>query len=193
MNARRFALALVKLVALAFGLALAILYLKLGFFVGCVWGFGAAAALALTVSLWSAARPRWPGAVVVLVAYMGLASLAWQVLAGRRTEATFRMSWESRGAENHYGEAEVVLTYVDHPAHYVRYFSDDLLEHLSERGENPVEVGFVVTKDLGRCVRGFLVVEVGGLASWSSAWSSTGHAGPSDPSTSPWPEPWWCP
>jgi hypothetical protein len=182
--------AFLKIEAVVICLVLAVVYMKLGYFLVFVWVLGVLVAVALTLPQWKAARWRSVGVILVVVGYFGLTWLTWNTFLGRETAISFNMLWESRGATNQYGEAEVVLRFVDFPGNYVGEYSDDLFEYLSHRQANPVEASFAVTRDLGWCFRSFRLERVGNLTSWESAWE---YAGRRDGGPSPWDEPWWCP
>jgi hypothetical protein len=182
--------ALLRITLVVLGLLLALLYVELGYFLIHILAAGAAVAVIVTWAQWKAARSPVRGIALVVLAYAGLSWLAWSALVGRQVTETFSMRWESRGSANSHGETELVLVFTAFPAHMVGVYSTELHEYLSQRGENPVDAAFVVTRDLGWCTRSHRLARVGDLASWRSAW---GYSGSRGDGPSPWRRPWWCP
>ena len=96
----------------------------------------------------------------------------------------YQMTWEIKPApSNGMKEAEIVLSFVEHPGHFIGEYSDSLAAHLREKGDREVKVVFEVTSDYGK-VRGFHEIEIGGLRDWNSEWGYAGSSG--SPSSSPW-------
>jgi hypothetical protein len=187
---RHLTVALLRITLLVLGLLLLVFYLKLGFFLVPLVIRGAGLAVLATRARWRAARCRPLSIGTVLATYAGITWLAWEVLVDQKAERVVPMRWETRGSTNDYGATEVVLHFVDFPGHLVGDYSDDLAAYLAARQENPVEVTFEVTRDLGWCTRSHRLARVGDLTSWRSAW---GYSGSRGDGPSPWRRPWWCP
>ena len=95
-----------------------------------------------------------------------------------------RMTWEIKppppdGTKG----AEVVLSFVEFPGHFIGHYSDELAEHLRAGGEKEVTVVFEVTSDYGK-VRGYNETEIAGLKNWRSDWGYGRVQG--TPTRSPW-------
>jgi len=94
------------------------------------------------------------------------------------------MTWDIKPTPpNEMQESEVVLTFVDFPAHHIGKYSDELARYLREKGAEKVKVVFEVTTDYGK-VRGFHETDIGGLGHWNS---KSGYSASSDSTKgSPW-------
>lgn len=113
---------------------------------------------------------------------------------GQERREVRRMTWQERGEGDGQADAEVVLTFADHPSHFVVVRSAKLAAHLRDRASDTVDVAFRVTRDLG-CLRGTSVREVAQLALPVGSELFVGRAGPGAPEPeSPWgSDPFWCP
>lgn len=95
-----------------------------------------------------------------------------------------RMTWEVKPpGSGDLKQAEVVLSFVDFPGHFIGEHSDELAAHLRAKGEPQVKVVFELSSDFGK-VRSIQVAEVGGLRGWKSAWGYVGSSG--NAADSPW-------
>lgn len=184
-------IALLAITAIAVLYTVTVLYLRPWFLTPLVWIFGALFAVVATRRQWRLTRPQAVGIALVVLAYLGITWLAWGSLVGQSTDRMFSMVWENRGAANQYEEAEVRLEYVEFPGHYEGVYSDELLHYLSDGQENPVKVTIVLRQNLGKCVSGFYLKQIGDLTSWESKSGYTENL--TIDGDSPFQSPRWCP
>ena len=60
----------------------------------------------------------------------------------------FSMTWQVDRNQNNKGHSLVEFEFVDFPGHVIGHFSNDLIEHLEERGEREVVVEIEITRDI---------------------------------------------
>ncbi len=189
---RRLVTLLLIAVAMALVTQLAIFYLALGWFLHYVWVLGGLIAAAITWRGWRPGRGRIVALPLVLFVYAGTIVALESTLVGQEVERTFAMEWENRGVENEFNEPEIVLRFIDHPAHLFGMYSTELARYLEEAGTDRVRVTFEVTRDYG-CLRGYRMTRVGDLTRWRSRWGYAGFRGRAAEAP-PWgKDPFWCP
>lgn len=181
---------LAKTVALVLLLDLVVFYFKLGWFLFPVWAAGAALALVISLKEIRAFRPATLAVFLALIVYAAISTALWSLLFDQKSATVLSMTWQDKGSDNDFGEAEIVLEFERFPGRHIGIYSADLHRYLRESGQRTVPVTFRVTRDLG-CLRGFSARRIGDLTAWRS---SFGYAGGASDSPSPWgKDPWWCP
>jgi len=77
----------------------------------------------------------------------------------------------------------VELSFAEFPGHFISHHSEDLAQHLQAIGKDKVPVVFEITRNYGR-TKGYSEIEIAGLKTWRSDFSSGGTRG--EPEQSPW-------
>ena len=94
----------------------------------------------------------------------------------------YAMTWKIKRDQTNKGHHLVEFEFVDFPGHVIGYYSNDLIEHLNERGKEEVLVVLEITRNILGDVS-YSEVEIEGLRQWSSSFSYGGTSG--DPPNSP--------
>ena len=95
----------------------------------------------------------------------------------------FSMTWQVDRNQNNNGHSLVEFEFVDFPGHVIGHFSNDLIEHLEERGEREVVVEIEITRDIFGEVIGHSDSDIAGYDGNASTFSYYGING--DPPLSP--------
>lgn len=95
----------------------------------------------------------------------------------------FSMTWQVDRNQNNKGHSLVEFEFVDFPGHVIGHFSNDLIEHLEERGEREVVVEIEITRDIFGEVIGHSDSDIAGYDGNASTFSYYGING--DPPLSP--------
>ena len=95
----------------------------------------------------------------------------------------FSMTWKVDRNQNNKGHNLVEFEFVDFPGHVTGHFSNDLIEHLEERGELEVVVKIEITRDIFGEVIGHSETDIAGYDGNASTFSYFGVIG--DPPASP--------
>jgi hypothetical protein len=93
------------------------------------------------------------------------------------------MTWEVDRDQNNKGHNLVEFEFVDFPGHVTGHFSNDLIEHLEERGELEVVVKIEITRDIFGEVIGHSETDIVGYDGNAPTFSYFGTRG--DPPVSP--------
>ena len=95
----------------------------------------------------------------------------------------YAMTWKVDRDQNNKGHNLVEFEFVDFPGHVTGHFSNDLIEHLEERGELEVVVKIEITRDIFGEVIGHSETDIAGYDGNASTFSYFGIRG--DPLVSP--------
>ena len=95
----------------------------------------------------------------------------------------YAMTWKVDRDQNNNGHSLVEFEFVDFPGHVIGHFSNDLIEHLEERGEREVVVEIEITRDIFGEVIGHSDSDIAGYDGNASTFSYYGING--DPPLSP--------
>jgi hypothetical protein len=95
----------------------------------------------------------------------------------------YAMTWEVDRDQNNKGHNLVEFEFVDFPGHVTGHFSNDLIEHLKERGELEVVVKIEITRDIFGEVIGHSETDIAGYDGNAPTFSYFGTRG--DPLVSP--------
>ena len=95
----------------------------------------------------------------------------------------FSMTWQVDRNQNNNGHSLVEFEFVDFPGHVIGHFSNDLIEHLEERGEREVVVEIEITRDIFGEVIGHSDSDIAGYDGNAFTFSYYGING--DPPLSP--------
>ena len=95
----------------------------------------------------------------------------------------YAMTWKVDRDQNNKGHNLVEFEFVDFPGHVIGHFSNDLIEHLEERGERQVVVEIEITRDIFGEVIGHSDSDIAGYDGNASTFSYYGING--DPPVSP--------
>ena len=95
----------------------------------------------------------------------------------------YAMRWKVDRDQNNKGHNLVEFEFVDFPGHVIGHFSNDLIEHLEERGERQVVVEIEITRDIFGEVIGHSDSDIAGYDGNASTFSYYGING--DPPLSP--------
>jgi hypothetical protein len=95
----------------------------------------------------------------------------------------YAMTWQVDRDQNNKGHNLVEFEFVDFPGHVIGHFSNDLIEHLEERGERQVVVEIEITRDIFGEVIGHSDSDIAGYDGNASTFSYFGVSG--DPLVSP--------
>ena len=93
------------------------------------------------------------------------------------------MTWKVDRDQNNKGHNLVEFEFVDFPGHVIGHFSNDLIEHLEEKGERQVVVEIEITRDVFGDVIGHSESDIAGYDGNASTFSYFGVSG--DPPASP--------
>ena len=180
-RAARFVSGAVRLVALAVVMFLAIIYLRLGYFIIFLFPIGALAAVLLTRKQRAGYSPLWSSIVAVL-AYCAATALVWSA-ANQNRDETRELKWE---VVQNPGQTEREVRLYLGGGDYLYSYSPELAAYLRSRPNETITVSLPVSRTLG-CFQSVGVprIEGWGVVPLAGYRSSTG--------TGPWEDHWWCP
>jgi hypothetical protein len=89
----------------------------------------------------------------------------------------YAMTWEVDRDQNNKGHNLVEFEFVDFPGHVTGHFSNDLIEHLEERGELEVVVKIEITRDIFGEVIGHSTTDIAGYDGNAPTFSYFGTRG----------------
>jgi hypothetical protein len=95
----------------------------------------------------------------------------------------FRMTWEVDRDQNNKGHNLVEFEFVDFPGNFIGHFSNDLIKHLEEKGEQQIVIEIEITRDIFGDTIGHSESNIAGYEGNASTFSYFGVRG--DPVVSP--------
>ncbi len=104
-----------------------------------------------------------------------------------RRRVAHEMTWRyGESAKEWPNSKHIVLTYVAHPNYSEGIYSSDLAGHLEALPSNRMCVVFEVTYDAVGKVKGYNMIEIGGLTRWKSNFGYVNRRGRRRDLPSPW-------
>ena len=91
----------------------------------------------------------------------------------------YAMTWKVNRNQNNKGHNLVEFEFVDFPGHVIGHFSNDLIEHLEEKGERQVVVEIEITRDVFGDIIGHSESDIAGYDGNASTFSYFGVSGDS--------------
>lgn len=181
MLASRLGSGAVRVVSLVVAMFLAIVYLKLGYFIVFLLPLGALAAVLLTRKQ-RAGYPTIRSSLVAIVAYCAATAVVWSAAIQHRDELR-ELKWEVLKPP---GRSEPEVRLLLGGSHFLFSHSAELADHLQSQSNEMVTVSLPVTRFLG-CfqsigpprIEGWGVVPLGGYGAGIEP--------------GPWEDHWWCP
>ena len=171
----------VRVVAVAIVMFLAIIYLKLGYFIIFLFPLGVLTAVLLTRKQRAEYSPVW-SSLVAIVAYCAATALVWSAAIQDRDE-TRELKWEVLEGPRQTGPE--VRLYLGGSS-YLYSYSSELADYLRSRHNETIPVSLPVSRTLG-CFQsvGFPRIEGWGIVPLAGYGTGTGPG--------PWEDHWWCP